>query len=167
MPHSLIAVVWRGATVAGTLAVLATAALAGEWGHYANARFGFNIDVPPDFVAHGESDNGDGQFFDTPTAEFLVFGSSMLDETLEAVADRVKSQMEQDHYTVTYEASTPSWASFSGVNGGTIIYVRLIPLCGGIAFGEFTLSYGRADVAKFDPVITRLVRSFTSGTDAC
>ena len=39
---------------------------------YVNARYGYSIDVPDGFAGQGESDNGDGQVFKTPTARLTV-----------------------------------------------------------------------------------------------
>ena len=75
------------------LMLIASPALAQFWGHYENARFGYAIDVPPDFVGQGESDNGDGQVFLLLGAEqaLTVWGGHLLDTFEQEVADRVAS----------------------------------------------------------------------------
>mgnify|MGYP002683360427 CR=1 FL=1 len=70
-----------------------------------------------------------------------------------------------DGWAVTYQAITPSWASYSGTKGGRVFYARAISMCGGGVIGMFEVEYSRADLAAFDPVVNRLVHSLKdSGT---
>ena len=64
------------------LLLLPAPAMAADWRHYVNARYGYGVDVPPGFVAQGESENGDGQVFKTPTATLTVFGGNILERRL-------------------------------------------------------------------------------------
>ena len=63
-----------------------------------------------------------------------------------------------DGWAVTYEATTPSWASFSGMQGKRVLYQRMIALCDG-SYAAFRLEYSTVDMAKMDPVVERLVRT--------
>jgi hypothetical protein len=167
MPHSLIEVVRRIAVAAfaGTLGVLATAAVADDWGRYANARYGYAIDVPPDFVAQGESDNGDGQVFKTPTATLTVYGSNIVEGDFEDAVKQREAWAESDGWAIIYQVSAPTKASYSGKRGGRILYARLIALCGGSQFAAFELIYSAADLVTFDPIVARLVRSLQATED--
>ena len=72
---------------------------------------------------------------------------------------------QQDGWAITYRATTPSWASWSGKKGSRILYVRAISMCGGEMYGAFTLEYSEADLEAFNPVVDRLVASLKdSGT---
>ncbi len=140
--------------------LLATPALAADWGHYDNARFGYGIDVPPGFAGQGESDNGDGQVFASPTAKLTVFGQNIVEGDFETAVRTQQDFATQDGLAISYQVTTPTKASFSGKQSGRIVYARMIALCGGSAFAMFELRYGTADVAKFDAVVDRLVASF-------
>jgi hypothetical protein len=72
---------------------------------------------------------------------------------------------EDDGWNVTYQAITPSWATYSGKRGNRIFYIRAIRMCGGEIIGEFDLEYAAADVAAYDPIVSRLAGSLRdSGT---
>jgi len=139
------------------------------WGHYTNVRFGYAVDVPPKFVAQGESANGDGQVFETPTATLTVFGGNVMEADFEAEAVAREGYAQQDGWAITYQVSTPQKASWSGKRGGRILYGRMIALCGGQQFASFELEYSSADLKAFNPVVDRLVSSLraTEGSASC
>lgn len=147
------------------VALIASAAFAADWGHYVNERFGVEADVPPGFAAGEAPANGDGLGFSTPTAQLSIYGSLIVEGDFEStVAQRIKWSQD-DGWNITYQASTPSWASWSGKKGSRILYVRAIRMCGGEMYGAFELEYSEADLKAFDPVVERLVRSLgDSGT---
>lgn len=143
-----------------TLIALAAPALAQGWGSYENARFGYVVDVPPGFVGQGEPANGDGQVFLSAdgTQELRVFGGN----ALEGFEQRVVEAMgfaRDDGWALSYERTTPSWASFSGTRNGLIVYARAIALCGGEQFASFQLIYPERDLDDMHEVIERLVAS--------
>lgn len=147
------------------LCLFAVPVLGAEWSRYANARFGYGIDVPPGFSAAPEADNGDGaSFAPADGAERLtVWGGSVTEPDFEAeVAQRI-AWTEADGWAITYRAVTPRWASYSGTRAGRVLYARLVAACGGTEFAAFTLEYGIAELARFDPVVARLVRSLKPG----
>ena len=138
-------------------------------GQYVNARYGYAIEVPDGFAGQGESDNGDGQVFKTPTAKLTVFGANVVQGDFESAARQQQGYSTSGGWTVTYQVSTPNNASYSGKRGGRILYARLIALCGGTQYAAFQLEYSTADINKFDPVVNALVRSFhaTQGSGSC
>lgn len=141
--------------------LFATPALAQFWGHYDNARFGYGIDVPPGFFGNGESDNGDGQIFYRLEAEqSLTVWGGMLPESFEQeVAERQANAL-AENWSITYQASSPQWASFSGQRDHRIFHTRVIALCDGASYAAFTLEYNIRDLSKTDAVVEGLVRSF-------
>jgi hypothetical protein len=151
------------------LLMLPLPATAASWGHYTNVRFGYAIDVPPGFVAQGESDNGDGQVFKTPTATLTVFGGNVMEADFEADVAARERLSKQDGWAITYQVSTSQKASWSGKRGGRVLYGRMIALCGGQQFGSFELVYSSADLKTFNPVVDRLVSSLkaTEGVASC
>ena len=139
------------------------------WGHYTNVRYGYAVDVPPKFVAQGESDNGDGQVFKTPTAMLTVFGGNVTEADFEAEVAQSEQLAKDDGWAITYQVSTPQKASWSGKRGARILYGRMIALCGGEQFGSFELEYSSVDVKTLDAVVERLVGSLkaTEGSASC
>lgn len=142
-------------------ALLATTpALAQGWDHYDNGRFGYGIDIPPGFVSGGESDNGDGQAFAAqgkPT-HLLVWGGHALEGFEAEVTQRMRWDGDEA-WNITYQATTPRWASWSAIKGFRILYQRMVLLCDGSSYAAFRAEYSVTDSAAMDPVIERLVRS--------
>lgn len=141
------------------LTLFATPLCAAEWGHYLNERFGVEVDVPPGFAPGEPPANGDGLGFSTPTAQLSVYGSLIVEGDFESTVRQLIEWAQQDGWAITYEATTPSWASWSGKQGSRILYARAIQMCGGAAYGAFELEYSEADLAAFNPVVDRLVTS--------
>jgi hypothetical protein len=148
------------------LALFAAPALAAAgWSHYVNERFGVEADVPPGFVPGVPPVNGDGLGFSTPTAALSIYGSLIVEGDFESVVRQRMAWNEQDGWSITYQAVTPSWASWSGKQGSRIFYARAIRMCGGDMYGAFELEYSSADLKAFDPIVDRLVASLKdSGT---
>ena len=143
---------------------LSSPALAQYWTHYDNARFGYGIDVPPGFEGQGESDNGDGQVFYLPNGmqELTVWGGwlGVSADTLEGeAAGRSGSDMGAG-WAISYSAATPQWATWSGTQGDSILYQRMILLCDGESYAAFRLTYPARDLAPMHSVLEGLVRSF-------
>jgi hypothetical protein len=144
--------------VAVVLALLALPALASAWGHYENGRFGFAIDVPPGFAAQGESFNGDGNRFTTPTAELRAFAGYIFrgERTFETEAGFARDAWGEEGYALTYQVTTPRYSVMSGKKGARVLYERLVAICGGDAFMGYSLEYSVADMKAFDSIIDRL-----------
>lgn len=140
------------------LFVLATPALAQSWGSYENARFGYVIEVPPGFEAGQEADNGDGRSFRDGASRLLVWGGNITEGSFEGAVAAAQGFATGDGWTITYEAVTPSWASFSGTQSKRILYQRMIALCDG-QYASFRLEYSAIDMAKLEPVVDRLVQT--------
>ena len=132
---------------------------------YENARFGFAIAVPDDFVGQGESANGDGQIFmqQGRPNRLLSWGGFITGQPDFSALAAWTLQQDADHgWAITYQASTPGWASWSGVKGARVLYQRMIALCGEGRYAAFRLEYYQADRGVVDPAIERLVPSLKS-----
>ena len=150
-------------------ALVALPAAAADWQRYENARFGYVIDVPPDFAWGREADNGDGREFTSPDGlqTLSVFGGMVTGEDFEATV-RIGLQIASaDGWALSYERVTPSWASFSATRNGMIRYVRVIAACGGTQLASFYFEYPEAALKASDPVVERLVRSLKADDAAC
>lgn len=131
---------------------------------YGNARFGYRIDTPPGFSAVAEAANGDGGISRSHdgNAELRVWGGYL---TKGDFQKEVRSRIDQDvadGWKVTYRKQHPAWASWSGTKGGRIFYARAIPACDGAA-AYFRIEYDTSQKKAFDPIVSRLVKSFLSG----
>jgi hypothetical protein len=142
--------------------VFAVPVLATDWGQYDNARFGYTIDVPPGFEWGKEADNGDGRAFRGGATKLLVWGGNITEDSFEGAVAAAKGFAEADGWGISYEATTPSWASFSGAQGKRILYQRMIALCDG-AYAAFRLEYSAVELGELEPVVERLVQSLKGG----
>jgi hypothetical protein len=123
---------------------------------YSNARYGYSIAYPAGLlIPQGESDNGDGQRFVARdgSATLLAFGSNRLDRSL---ADEFQSA--QANRTVTYKVLRRDMFVVSGTENGKIFYQKT--LLRGDAFKTFIIEYDEQRRATFDPVTSRIARSF-------
>jgi hypothetical protein len=123
---------------------------------YSNARYGFSIAYPVGvLLPQGESDNGDGQKFASKdgSATLLAFGSNRLDRSLQD-----EFQSAQENRTVTYKVLKRDMFVVSGTGNGKIFYQKT--LLRGDAFKTFIIEYDEGERATFDPITSRIARSF-------
>jgi hypothetical protein len=140
--------------------LLPIAAIAADWGHYENARFGYGVDVPAGFIGRGEADNGDGQVFAGPAGDVMrVYGGNNIAATFEASVAAAMGYAVDAGWALSYQRVTPTWASYSGTRNGRILYARAIALCGGQQFASFELEYPQRELEPMNSVVEHLVRS--------
>jgi hypothetical protein len=125
---------------------------------YENARFGYFIEMPSDFKIVSIPENGDGLAFESAdgVAKLSVWGNYLTQGGFKDESDfRLKSQ-EDEGWKITYEKRGASWASFSGIKGGHIFYMREIALCDD-AMGNFLLEYPADQQRRFGSLVQKLV----------
>lgn len=144
------------------LIALASPALAEEWRSYENARFGYAIDVPPSFEWSREADNGDGRDFRDGATKLAVWGGNITEGDFERAVTAARDFVSAEGWGISYEATTPSWASYSGSQAKRILYQRMIALCDG-RYAAFRLEYSAIDIGRLEPVVDRLVQSLKGG----
>lgn len=149
------------------LILVAAPALAAGWDRYENARFGYVIDVPPDFTGNGESANGDGQGFQNLSRGqgLVVWGGHALDGFEGEVAAGLELLV-QDGWNPGQQTVTPSWASVSAVKGQRIRHLRMIALCGD-SFAGYALDYMATDATAMAPLLVRMDRSLQPVPGRC
>jgi hypothetical protein len=127
-------------------------------GTYRNARFGYSISYPREWLKpQGESDNGDGQIFTGEGSEMRVFGSySLLNGTLQ---NEYRQLLSAKGPSVTYKTIKPTFFAISGKEYGRIYYQKTIAKPGGI-FVTFTMVYDESKRSVYDGAISAMVRSF-------
>jgi hypothetical protein len=129
---------------------------------YNNARFAYSVSYPSDvFTPQGEADNGDGQRFMSRDghAALIVYGShNALGQTLRGAYSEASSRTREHPRHVTYRTLGRNWFVVSGTEGGRIFYQKTI-LVNGI-FKTVRLEYDEAQRNIYNPITTRIVRSF-------
>ena len=150
------------AVLVGALLAAAPAS-AGDWGRYDNPRFAYEIDLPPDFSAVSEAENGDGGVSRSADgeAELRVWGAYLVDRDFKAdIADRVHSDASEG-WKIPYDRRTAKNASWSGSKDGRVFYARAMKGCDDAAI-YFRLEYNHSRLKLFDPIVGRLVKSLRS-----
>ncbi|HTM78601.1 MAG TPA: hypothetical protein VL133_13355 [Devosia sp.] len=154
------------ALILAMLVLLVAPALAQDWGQYDNVRFGYSIAIPPDFVGQGESDNGDGQQFQRRRgAQNLTVWGGLLGTANVDFESEVKWRMARATaagWNLTYQATTPEWASFSAIKGSRVLYQGMVLLCDRNHYAAFRAEYFTRDAAEMAAVIETLVGSLRS-----
>lgn len=140
------------------LLLFPAAALAEDWQSYANARFGFAVDIPPGFTLVQEAENGDGRTYARGEAKLSVFANYLATGPFEdEVAARRKTYLDEG-WDLSYDRQTAGWASLSGTLVDSILYHRMIALCDDAA-ASFVLDYPQSMKAEMSPFVGRLVKS--------
>jgi hypothetical protein len=136
---------------------------------YANARYGYYIDVPKMFsVADPESDSGDGRLFHTAdkSAEVAVWGGWILDGGFADEAKTRQNDEVEDGWKLAYVSKpSPTVSNFSGMKDGLIFYVHIISRCSGTGYAMYRLQYPATDKVKYESAITQLNASLKK--EAC
>ena len=144
------------------IAVLALVAMVGaaRAEFYANARYGYYIDIPKIFsVADPEADAGDGRRFHTAdkSAEVAVYGGWIVDGGFAEEAKARQNFEIQDGWKLAYVSkSTPTFSNFSGSKDGRIFYAHIISRCGATGYAMYRLEYPATDKANYDAAIKQL-----------
>lgn len=154
------------------LATCAGPALAEDWSIFDNSRFGYAVAVPPGFAPAGPPPaNGDGAMLASAdgTQRLTVGGGNISEGSFEAAAQAAIGYVREEGWTVSYERVTPSWASYSGLRNGMVLYARSIALCGGAQYATFRYEYPERDLATLEPVVNRLAKSLraTGAGESC
>lgn len=156
---------WRAAIALGAaicLAAVTAAIAAADWQVYVNERFGYQVDIPPGFSEIEEADNGDGGVSrsEDGTAEIKVWSGHLMMTDIDA--NKVTAEQVLNDEVAgpgSYESVDADGASRSGSSDDRIFYYRAILPCGGIG-AILQIEYPKDKKEFFDPIVTRMVRSF-------
>ncbi|WP_457939316.1 hypothetical protein [Mesorhizobium sp. 10J20-29] len=158
---------WRWTILSTAIALFFAPIQAGsqEWQRFGVRALGFTFEVPPGFILKETTDNGTRATFEAANEALLTVWGGVYDGLpFEAM---VRDRLEADKragWDVTYRRITSTWASYSGIKGGRIAYVRAIKLCDD-QFAIFKLSYATEEKLPYDPIVVRMVKSLTA--DRC
>ncbi|WP_208248243.1 hypothetical protein WGT02_08945 [Rhizobium sp. T1470] len=142
------------------VSICTTAAVGADFKRYENGRFGYEIDLPADFRTMPTPENGDGIGLESVdgTGKLSVRGSYVTEGGFAQESDLRRKFESDDGWKFTYEKRSASWASYSGVKGDRIIYMRQIALCDD-AMGSFTLEYPASKQQRYGPLVDRMVKT--------
>ncbi len=147
--------------IAIVLLLTTVPALAQFWTHYANERFGYELDIPPGFSSYSEAADGSAQhfFMAGERQELKVWGDRLI-TGLEDFAASLIVENTANGWNTTSQAATPQWASLSGVQPKRSFFQRMIVLCDGESYAAFRFEFDTADLNATEPVLQGLTRSF-------
>jgi hypothetical protein len=160
-----------------SLLLLLTVSLTGQktsaqdlgWQPYVNARFGFSIDIPTEFLRPlPPPPNGDGLGFENAdrTVHVAVFGAmNALEYTFDQYYQAALAA--PDLGRVTYERKTDSWYVLSGYRNvdtsdgarEMIFYTRIAIDDAGTAISGLNMLFPPSLKEFMDPIVTRMSRS--------
>jgi hypothetical protein len=154
--------------VAALVMLLPAAALADDWVHYVDEKYGYEIDIPPGFERVRDPALGPKTYrYKTSVADLFIDTSYQRADTFEA--DELKGlQTGQEffHITVLEQIITPVEALLLINYGDQQVRAKKIVLCGRDYVTRYQLQYFAANAALYAPVIERLDRSFKR-TETC
>jgi hypothetical protein len=129
-----------------------------------NERFGTTIEYPDRFRPGRPPANGDGLAFSSGDgAKFSVFGGfNVLEHDLAALKDLVMSDRDAGE-TIDYQPQGSNWFVISGTRGDEIFYERHLISHRGEVTNGFVMSYPASRKHAYDPVVTRMSKSFRGG----
>lgn len=166
----------RGLLLAFNLLLLPVCAAAqtspDAWTTYVNVRFGTAADVPASgFRANPPPANGDGRSWKSADGRgaIAVFGSFM------AVADSVAGYRQfmltsarEGGVNVTYNTGRDNWFVYSGLKGGSIVYVKVVVTrpCGTYVANHIHLEYPADQQPYYGPIVKRMSASLRGSSGA-
>lgn len=152
-------------TLFTALMVVSPAFAEAIWGYYANARYGYELDIPPGFEGQGESPNGDGQIFlfDGRVGKLTASAGHFVTEpSFESEANALFASDTEAGWGVTAQSATPSWATWSATKSGRVLQQHMIQLCDGSGYAAIRLEYAQTDRPKLDDLVQPLIVSLKS-----
>jgi hypothetical protein len=142
--------------------LVSTLSAQAKYRSYSNARFGYTISYPAGIlIPQGEPDNHDGQVFRSRDgkAEMRVFGRyNVLNETLRSAFNASVAGEGGSGREVTYKLLRGNFYVVSGRQNGKIFYEKT--MLKGDTFKTFMIEYDESESATYDPITSRIVRSF-------
>jgi hypothetical protein len=142
------------------LVLLCGCAWAQGWKPYANARYGYRIDIPGNFRPHPAPANNDGRTFTSSDGASLdVYGSNNV--THQTLPGAFSEVLAEKGAAVTYKAGGTTWFAVSWRSGGKIFYQK--QFIGSGSLNAFIMAYPTSRRQKYDAVLRHIERSFNPG----
>ncbi|WP_213693923.1 hypothetical protein [Aminiphilus sp.] len=109
--------------------VLAPVVEASDFFLYANTRFGYEVLVPAAFLPQEVPTNNDGRQFLAPDGKgsLAVFAFyNALETTPSALLQERAAELRREGVEITYKAAREFWFVLSGIDGGEILYEKVL-----------------------------------------
>lgn len=137
-----------------------------NWETYANARFGFSVDVPADLVKT-ESDNGDGASFANGdgTVTISVYGTQIVEGTFSDLLAFSRDALSDREAEIGIEQDGGDWFMITGDAGGRRYYHHAVALCEGTQSANIWIDYASDEQARVDGWVEHLVTSLKASDD--
>lgn len=136
------------------------------WKTYKIERFGTTIEYPADrFIPQPPRTNSDGlRFISTDGAEFTISAiNNVLNQNLAALqASALKGRPLDEK--ITHRERGPNWIVLSGTKANVIFYERHLLSHRGKIINEFEILYPARLRGLYDPIASRMAKSFHAGT---
>lgn len=145
---------------------LGSAAVADDGMHYVNTAFGYELDIPAGYVGRAETARPDGQQFAGDTSDITVSAAKITARDFEAQAVLQQQDDTAAGWNLVFQMSTPQAASYGSKKGDRRMWTGLIPVCGGKAFAEVTVTYGSSDAVAMQRPVSHMERSLRA-TGTC
>lgn len=153
--------------------LLATPALADDWAHYSNARYGFSIDLPAkEWIAQPDPANGDGRAWHSADGKsgLMAWGNNIVDGSFRDDAEGGLSADRDAGWAISFRKDHnldghgpgPAWMAYSGALGGRILYVRSLANCGGTQAVHVRIEYPKDQQNLYGPMLTRITQSLAT-----
>lgn len=155
-----------GLAMLNLLPAVTGAAAAETYRLYRNERFGVSAEIPRNWKAGREPDNGDGLVFTSPdsAATITVSGSlNIADSLTEAIE---AEQTPDDGETVTYRRKSERMSVLSGTRGAVIFYRKAVLSCGDEIVNRVSIEYPLARKEAFDELVSHVAGSLRGGPGA-
>ena len=124
---------------------------------YNNARFGFSIEYPSDFVVKGDPANGDGVILSSKDGSGEITasgGNNVLGDT----ATSYYNDLISEHSNASYKKVQNNLVIVSWLEGDKIVYQKSIVGAGTIY--TFVIKYPNNQKEKYDTIINHLTETF-------
>lgn len=128
---------------------------------YTNARYGFRIDYPADFIKGNEPTNGDGIGFASPNHEASLRASAGHAITNQSVRDQYEQDLRQVRGQVGYHDCGDTWYVITWSANGNLYYRKTNFKNQIRSEFEFVFPEGKKDI--YSPIIDHIESTFIPG----
>lgn len=154
--------------IAGVLLLSASVAFGAEWMRYQNPRFGTAVDVPlTGFIANSPPDSGDGQIWTSAdgAGQLMVYGTLIVTvDNFRAYRKYTLGLARDESVDITYSAGKRNWFVYSGYQGNSIVYEKVVLTrgCSSLIANHLYLKYPIVQKKRYDPIVRRMSKSLAA-----
>ena len=135
------------------------------WSVYRNDRYGFRLDYPSSLFVPELPAKIDGLSFRTRDGRARLTAYASTNHERKSL-DEIRSEYLESagNLIVTYSRVIGRGIVVSGESGSDIVYTRIILSPGSDVISVFEITYPSEWKEQFDPIVTRISRSFRAGS---